>query len=260
MASRREQAGLPTGKTLRCVTLRAVQSMNTPATNAEIDTAVANALGLTEAQRQVPSKSGRQTELASRVAWARSGLSLVGAANPVRRAIWDLTEEGRSLSCDEMERRRKEYFERKKRSEDTSALPSDADEDAPPDDLEDDDWRSALLHSLMQMSPSGFEHLSAALLRSAGFDEAAVSASTVRDFRGSFVGRADRGIIITTSVFTRGAKDEAGRPGANPVDLIDGEALCDLLREHSLGVRTTTRTVEDIAIDESYFQQFESNP
>ncbi len=47
----------------------------------------------------------------------------------------------------------------------------------------------------------------------------------VRDFRGAMVGRADKGLIITTGGFTRDARREATRDGATPIDLIDGPAL-----------------------------------
>ena len=57
--------------------------------------------------------------------------------------------------------------------------------------------------------------------------------------------------------FTHAAQEEAARPGANPVDLVDGEALCDLLKELKLGVRVTERTVEDITIDDDFFGRLE---
>ena len=63
---------------------------------------------------------------------------------------------------------------------------------------------------------------------------------------------------MTTGTFTRGARDEASRDGAPPVQLIDGEDLCDLLQEYKLGVATRVRTIEDIEIDTSWFEQFES--
>ena len=43
------------------------------------------------------------------------------------------------------------------------------------------------------------------------------------------------------------------RDGAPPIDLIDGERLCDLLKEHHLGVKTTTRTVEEVEVLPEFF-------
>ena len=40
---------------------------------------------------------------------------------------------------------------------------------------------------------------------------------------------------------------------APPIDLIDGEQLCELLKKHQLGVRVTERVVEDIEVVGSFF-------
>jgi hypothetical protein len=45
----------------------------------------------------------------------------------------------------------------------------------------------------------------------------------------------------------------ATRDGAPPIDLVDGDRLCELLKRYDLGVRTVTRTVEDITIDAAFF-------
>ena len=66
-------------------------------------------------------------------------------------------------------------------------------------------------------------------------------------------GRGDKGILITTGTFTSEAKAEAVRDGAPPVDLIDGDELCDLLLEYEIGVRVRVRTVKDITVDQSFF-------
>jgi restriction system protein len=57
------------------------------------------------------------------------------------------------------------------------------------------------------------------------------------------VGRADKGLLITTGTFTRDAIREATRDGAPPLDLIDGEQLADMLKNLGLGI--TTEIVEE---------------
>ena len=52
------------------------------------------------------------------------------------------------------------------------------------------------------------------------------------------MGRTDKGIFITTGRFTSDAKKEASRDGAPPMDLIDGERLCEILKDLELGVKT----------------------
>ena len=77
--------------------------------------------------------------------------------------------------------------------------------------------------------------------------QGSVGASTVRDFRGAMVGRADKGLILTTGAFTADARREATRDGAPAIDLVDGEALCDLLKQHQIGL--TVRMVEEVTVD-----------
>jgi restriction system protein len=60
-------------------------------------------------------------------------------------------------------------------------------------------------------------------------------------------------LLITTGTFTVDAKREATRDGAPPIDLVDGDRLCDLLKQYELGVSTRTRTVEDVRIEPSFF-------
>ncbi len=80
-----------------------------------------------------------------------------------------------------------------------------------------------------------------------------VTPDKVRDFRGAMAGRGDKGLLITTGTFTADARKEATRDGAPPVDLIDGERLCELLKQYELGVRTTLKTVEDVKVDADFF-------
>ena len=142
-----------------------------------------------------------------------------------------------------------------------------------------------------QISPAAFERLTQRLLREAGFREVevlgksgggldgvgvyrlslvsfpiyfqckrysgSVPSSAVRDFRWAMAGRGEKGLLVTTGTFTRGARDEASPDGAPPVQLIDGEDLCGLLKEYDLGVTTRNRQIEDIEIDATWFQQFE---
>lgn len=149
------------------------------------------------------------------------------------------------------------------------------------------DWKSELLEVLKSIEPSAFERLAQRLLREAGFTKVevrgksgdggidgvgvlrvnlvsfqvffqckrykgSVSASEIRDFRGAMMGRADKGLFITTGTFTAQASDEATRDGATAIDLIDGERLCDLLKENKLGV--STQMIEHVDVDSAWFK------
>ena len=74
-----------------------------------------------------------------------------------------------------------------------------------------------------------------------------VSASIIRDFRGAMIGRADKGLIISTGTFSRDARAEVIRDGALAIDLVDGQELAALLKRYELGVKTVM--VEKVEVD-----------
>jgi restriction system protein len=68
------------------------------------------------------------------------------------------------------------------------------------------------------------------------------------------VGRADKGLFISTATFSPAAIKEATRDGAPPIDLIDGAELAEKLKELGLGVRR--EVVELYRVDEQWFEEF----
>jgi restriction system protein len=217
----------------------------------------------------------------------------MGALASASRGVWETTPLGRGLSEDEVEPlwRRYKAVRRTKRARerqeaDIGSANSQADEEA----ADSDDWKEQLLENMLAMSPGGFERLAQRLLRAAGFINTTVTGRSgdggidgvgvyrlslvsfpvffqckrykgtvgpdkVRDFRGAMAGRGDKGLLITTGAFTREARSEATRDGAPPIDLIDGEQLCELLKQHQLGVRTEERRVEDVKVVASFFDE-----
>ena len=79
-----------------------------------------------------------------------------------------------------------------------------------------------------------------------------VGAGHIRDFRGAMSGRADKGIFLTTANFTSAAKKEAARDGAEPIELIDGVEICNLLKELQLGVTTQ----EIVVVNFDWFNEY----
>lgn len=154
------------------------------------------------------------------------------------------------------------------------------------DSSELSNWKDQLLDTLKAMDPSAFERLSQRLLREAGFVKVevrgkvgdggidglgvlrvnlvsfqvyfqckrykgSVGSKEIRDFRGALQGRADKGLFITTGTFTSQASEEATRDGAIAIDLIDGDRLCDLLKQYELGVATTM--IEKVDVNQKWF-------
>jgi restriction system protein len=169
-----------------------------------------------------------------------------------------------------------------------SMSPEDDELEATDEVVTSADWKTPLLEILFELTPAQFERLSARLLREVGFTRVQVlggaddkgldgvgllevqlltfpvffqckryrgqvGPSQVRDFRGAMAGRGDKGLFITTGIFTPAARDEATRAGVPPIDLIDGDRLCDLLQQHGLGI--STRVVEEAIIEPGYFER-----
>ena len=75
----------------------------------------------------------------------------------------------------------------------------------------------------------------------------------IHEFAGALLGKqGDRGVFITTSRFTSGARDEAERINAR-IELIDGSLLAQLLVEYGVGVQVE-ETVTLYRLDEDYFE------
>lgn len=186
----------------------------------------------------------------------------------------------------------REYNARRKEANEVNIAeevsPADHSFDPAPSNEAIADWRDQLLSALKKMEPAAFERLSQRLLRECGFVKVevtgksgdggidgvgvlrmnlisfqvlfqckryagTVSSPVVRDFRGAMQGRADKGLIITTGSFTADARREATRDGAPAIDLVDGELLCDLLKDQRLGVNVREVRSEDVSIDENFF-------
>ncbi len=146
------------------------------------------------------------------------------------------------------------------------------------------EWTAELLSTLREIAPDAFERLCQRVLRESGFTKVevtgrsgdggidgigvlrvnlisfqivfqckryagSVGSGAIRDFRGSMVGRADKGLFMTTGRFTSSAELEAVRDGAPAIDLIDGLELCRLLRELELGVRL----VQEVRVEPAFF-------
>ncbi len=83
-----------------------------------------------------------------------------------------------------------------------------------------------------------------------------VSDSVVRELRGA--AEVDqRGLIITTSDFTKSAIEEASAPNKMPVSLVNGEKLLELLIRYQVGVSLKQKQM--ISLNEKYFEELEGN-
>jgi restriction system protein len=225
----------------------------------------------------------------NQVAWGRQYLTWEGLLDSSKRGVWALTEKGfaTNLTDDqarEIVRKWVRFHSTARGGNEKKESPDKIQAAIPAEEA----FEEELLETLLNVTPSGFEQICQRLLRESDFEKVTVTGKShdggidgigilqvnpfvsfkvllqckryrgvvarahVGDFRNAMLGRADKGIIITTGTFSADAKIEAQRDGAPPVELIDGERLVAMLIKLGLGVKP--RTVYEI--DHSFFSPF----
>jgi restriction system protein len=253
----------------------------------EVEDVIAEQLGLSEENKNEQIPSG-QSRFSNKVNWARFYLAKAGLIDSSIRGVWSLTEKGRTTvlnpdqAFDLFNQIHKQFSIEKKKTKTEKAVEEDV---SSPEEI---DHRTILMNILLNLPASGFERLCQRLLRESGFEKVqitgksgdggldglgvlqmnafvsfkvlfqckryagSVNPSQVRDFRGAMMGRADKGIILTTGTFTADARKEAARDGVPPIELVDGEKLIDLFEMLELGLRPK----KAFDVDSVFFDEF----
>lgn len=267
-------------------TLAALKALGGSASNDELSEKVAELINIPTDLREVLHGDGPMSEFDYRLAWAKSYLKAYGALTNSTRGVWALGEKAEGITAKDVQTIKKFVRDKQGAKSGKSKKPSAI--AVPDEDGSGTTWEDQLLDVLLAMSPAAFERLCQRILRESGFTRvdvtgrsgdggidghgvlrmnlvsfqvlfqckrwaSSVGSGVVRDFRGAMVGRADKGLIITTSTFTPDARKEAARDGAPAIDLVDGEMLCGLLKTLRLGV--TVRLVEEVEIDPDFFKE-----
>jgi restriction system protein len=234
-------------------------------------------------------EEGTTIEVDYRLAWSRTYLKKFGLLENSSRGIWALSKadiDVTKLDHIEIVRAVREQDKPTQPKIKTNKTTEEELQQEVTNEVDStEEWKEKLLNVLYNISPAAFERLAQRLLRESGFFQVevtgkagdggidgkgivrvsgllsfhvifqckrykgSVTPSQIRDFRGAMQGRADKGLVITTGTFTREALKEATRDGAPPIDLIDGELLCDKLKELKLGVDTKLTETIDIKND-----------
>lgn len=282
-------SNVPAYNHMMCELFQAMKELGGSGTIREIDGKTIEILQLTPEVQEIAHGNSGKTEVEYRLAWTRSYMKKVGILENSSRGIWALTAKGREqekINPEEIVGKVREMMLLKTKN--ASEINTE-DDDFENDDVdipeEIQSWREKLKNVLLNLKPDAFERLTQRLLRESGFTQVKVtrktgdggidgmgivklngiisfhmlfqckryagkiSAGQIRDFRGAMQGRTDKGLFITTGKFSAPAIEEANRPGATPIDLIDGDELVEKLRELQLGVAP----VNDYIIDEAWF-------
>lgn len=265
--------------------LKALHNLNGSGTLSEIEEEVARLMNLND-EELADIHRGNKTKFSYRLAWARTYLKWYGLLENSSRGVWSLTSDGfKTDTVNEIEvnEKAKSLFVGKVKGIETEL----ADEAVEREISTETNWQEELLDILQTITPDKFERLCQRMLRELGFINVQVTGKSgdggidgkgvlrlagvlsfpvvfqckrykgsvppnlVRDFRGSMIGRADKGLIFTTGTFTRDAIKEAQREGAPPIDLIDGYQFADTLRKLELGIEV--QNVEKVEIINKWF-------
>jgi restriction system protein len=272
--------------------LKALKALGGSGTNEELLDKVIELEKYSADVQQAQHSDHRQTALNYRLAWAKTYLKRAGAIDNNDRGVWTITEKGAAFTEEDCRKvptevRKAAYLKRKTKVANQKAAGT-YEEENEDEEGDENDWRDTLLSVLLKLKPDAFERLAQRILREAGFTKVqvtgksgdggidgigilrvnlvsfvvlfqckryknSVGSGSVRDFRGAMQGRCDKGLIITTGAFSADARSEATRDGAPAIDLIDGEALCDLLKSLKLGIEI--KQVEEVTVNPGWFEQ-----
>jgi restriction system protein len=259
-------------------TLKALHKLGGSGRNEEIEQKIAEILNLSDDDVNDIHR-GNTTKLSYRAAWARNYLKRYGLIDNSERGVWSLTPKG--LQTDGVDKTHVNKIV-KSLSKDTN---SRVEQDETDKGIK---WREELLDVVKAIEPDAFERLCQRILRESGFTEVtvegrsgdggidgrgiykigglisirvifqakrykgSVSSQQIREFKGTMTGRAEKGVFITTGTFTRDAKTEATRDGSTPIDLVDGQALAELLKNLELGMKI--EKVEEVTVSRDWYR------
>lgn len=286
MARRKSGNNLPSYDELIVPTVKALVRLGGSGTIEEINTTVYEIAKLSDEVLQIPhGDEGSTSEVDYRLAWSRTYLKKYGLLENSSRGIWALLKA--DINVDNLEYTEIVRTVREQNKQASKLTAEEVEKGVIEEINTTEEWKEKILNILYNVTPAAFERLSQRLLRESGFSQVevtgkagdggidgkgiirvggllsfhvffqckryrgSVTPSQIRDFRGAMQGRADKGLVITTGTFTREAIKEATRDGAPPIDLIDGELLCDKLKELRLGV--DTRLIESVEVKGEWF-------
>lgn len=218
------------------------------------------------------------------VQWARQSLVEQGQIDGSQRGIWRITEAGRARATGSVVPYA-EPLASPSNAVSAALGPATGLRDLVNANVQE--VKARLISELQELTPRAFEHFCKELLSHLGFRNVEVTkrsqdggidgfgdfrqgAIAIRSafqakrwtdnpvgrpdidrLRGAIQGEFDHGVFLTTSRFSKEAKEASYRKGAISILLLDGPAIADLLLERGLGVRKIPLQLLDV--DEDFF-------
>jgi restriction system protein len=286
MIKRRPNIPIPPYDDMLIPTVEAIKDLGGAGSTGEIFDQVVKNMNLSPEVLEVKNDTTGQSEVEYRLAWSRKYLQKFGLIRNTSNEIWSLSSPEIELSSVDPAQiiRRVRDLNTAKRSNETIEQHSEPS----PIVTQHQTWQVQINQLLLDLSAPFFERLIKRVLHESGFlqvevtgspddgviegfgiakvnsfltfhvlfhckrFQGAITRSQILEFRGTMQGRADKGLFITTGTFTTEATKEASRDGAPPVDLIDGRALVQTLKDLRLGVKI--ELVESVTVDPTWFQ------
>ncbi len=275
-------------------TLDALKDLGGSGKPREVSAKIAETMKLSDQLLSEITKTG-EGKFHNQVCWARQYLVWENYLDSSSRGTWALTKEGWKSKISYEDARKItskwiKFYQEARSSKKPIEEILEIQEEQEPEKFEVE-YAPDLLDVLQRVTSSGFEQICALLLRESGFEnvevtgrsndggidgfgtleinffvsfkvlfqckryKGTVSRAQVGDFRNAMLGRAEKGIIITTGVFSQDAIKEANREGAPKVELVDGEKIVKMFEKVQLGVKPKTIYEVDLTFFEPYFQK-----
>lgn len=260
----------------------------------EVSDKIAKDLNIPESKLEETLKSGA-SRFHNQVAWARQYLVWEGLLDSTKRGVWTLTEKGSKTRLNEEDGRKifLKWVEIHQSNRDPKSKPEiSIDPEIIEQANNEIETSNDLITTLKSLSPKGFEQICGLLLRESGFEDVHVTGRSndggidgygtlelnpfvsmkvlfqckkynsrkvtreeVANFRNAMIGRAEKGILLTTDYFTTSAMEEASRDGAPKIELVDAEKLVKMFEKVELGI--SPKTVYEV--NHSFFEPFRSS-
>lgn len=282
---------IPTQQMLRWPIIEAFKELQSSCRQKQLVERVGSRLELSEEVMLHPRGEGPSTELSYRIHWAKFTLKKVGFLVRLEHGLWALTKEGQRITGpEEIEEKIKKLSWSSEENETDGAVSDDPDDDGDEvkwksellEKVRSMKWEAFEKLAKQVLSQLGFDDIDvtppkgdkgidlhgvvrnkeSGIISSRVYvqckrysERSAIQRNAIDEFKGALQskGQTSVGIFITSSRYTRGAKEAAKAENANNlITLIDGEQLAEMMKKTGVGVKKV------VTVDHEFFNEEDS--